>query len=134
MAQVTLEIFGRTHTVGCGDGEEPRLIALSKYVDTKVRELASQVGVVGESRLLLLTCLTLADELGEAYHRAETGRQAGDADGDEARRPAPEVADLQARIAVLETRLAEREAGLAKDLERLADRLAAATERLAPRR
>jgi cell division protein ZapA (FtsZ GTPase activity inhibitor) len=78
MAQVTFEINGRAHTVGCGDGEEPRLLALSKYIDTKVRELAGQVGGVGEARLFLLTCLTLADELGEAYDRAVAWWQQGE--------------------------------------------------------
>ncbi len=133
MAQVTIEINGRSHVVGCGDGEEDRLRALSKYIDTKVRELAAQVGAVGEARLLLLTCLTLADELGEAYHHAENGRQAREVDADDARRAGQEEAELRARVAALEQRLEEREATLARDLERIAQRLAAATERLAPR-
>lgn len=130
MAQVTFEINGRAHTVGCGDGEEPRLLALSKYIDTKVRELAGQVGGVGEARLFLLTCLTLADELGEAYDRAQTGR-AAPADDEAARRSAQEVRDLQERIARLEAQATAREAEIARSLNGVATRLASVADRLA---
>lgn len=134
MAQVTLEINGRSHTVGCGPGEEARLVALSKYVDTKVRELAAQVGTVGESRLLLLACLTLADELGDAYQSAEAGRRSAEGEASADRRANPENGELQARFAALEARLAAREAALAGELERLAERLASVADRLAPSR
>jgi cell division protein ZapA len=129
MAQVTFEINGRPHTVGCGDGEEQRLLALSKYIDTKVRELAGQVGTVGEARLFLLTCLMLADELGEAYDRAQSGRSTT-GDDDAARRSGQEIRDLQDRIARLEAQSAAREAEIAGSLNALATRLAAVADRL----
>jgi cell division protein ZapA len=134
MAQVTLEINGRPHVVGCGPGEEARLIALSRYVDTKVRELAAQVGTVGESRLLLLACLTLADELGDAYQIAEAGRRTAEGDAAADARGRSENGDLESRFAALEARLAAREAALAGELERLADRLSEVADRLAPPR
>ena len=130
MAQVTFEINGRAHTVGCGDGEEPRLLALSKYIDTKVRELAGQVGGVGEARLFLLTCLTLADKLGEAYDRAQTGKAAA-GDDEVARRSAQDIRDLQERIARLEAQAAAREAEIARSLNGVAARLASVADRLA---
>lgn len=132
MAQVTIEINGRSHVVGCGDGEEDRLRALSKYIDTKVRELAAQVGAVGEARLLLLTCLTLADELGEAYHEAQAGRAASE--GLEASTRAAEMraGDLQARLSEVEATLARRDDILTRDLDRIAQRLAAVADRISP--
>jgi len=125
MAQVELEINGRVYTVGCGDGEEPRLTALAKYVDAKLRDLAARVGPLGEARLLMLTCLTLADELGEALQRAETARRDDDGAG-------PDTDALTARIVDLEARLAAREDQTARDLARIADRLTAAADRLMP--
>jgi len=127
MAQVTIEINGRSHVVGCGDGEEDRLRALSKYIDTKVRELAGQVGAVGEARLLLLTCLMLADELGEAYQDAEARRAASEGLEASARDAELRASDLQARVAEIEASLARRD-----DLDRIAQRLSAVAERLAP--
>jgi cell division protein ZapA len=132
MAQVTIEINGRSHVVGCGDGEEDRLRALSKYIDTKVRELAGQVGAVGEARLLLLTCLMLADELGEAYQDAEARRAASEGIEASAREAELRAGDLQARIAEIEATLARRDDVMTRDLDRIAQRLSAVAERLAP--
>jgi len=130
MAQVDLEINGRLHTVGCGDGEEPRLRALARYVDAKLRDLMSRVGPLGEARLLLLTCLTLADELGEAYQQARATRPA---DGDPSaavQGEDPRVDAMRADLAALEARIVAREAALAGDLARMAARLEKASEDL----
>lgn len=130
MAQVTLEINGRSYSVGCGDGEEQRIVALSKYVDTKVRELAANVGPVGEARLLLLACLTLADELSEAYHDAEEGRSAADARGAAATAAEQQNRTLQDRVNDIDAHLARREDSLARQLEQIVRRLGAVAERL----
>jgi hypothetical protein len=76
----------------------------------------------------MLTCLTLADELGEALQRAEVGRRARE----EMPATGPDTDALKARIAELEARLGTREDEISRDLARIADRLAAAADRLAP--
>ncbi len=127
MAQVTLEMNGRSYTVGCGDGEEEHLVAIAKYVDTKLRELAGQVGPVGETRLFMLACLTLADELADAYHDAEDGRSSGEATAVAARLTVASAERqsqvLQERVAAIETRLAQREDTITRQLDHITTRL-----------
>ncbi len=62
MADVRLSIAGRDYIVTCKDGEEERLTALGRLVDTKARE-ASAAGGLNESRQLLFAGLLLADEI-----------------------------------------------------------------------
>jgi cell division protein ZapA len=65
MATVTVEINGRPYAVGCADGQEERVRILAKQFDVHVRQVASDVGHVGDIRLFLMAALVLADELHE---------------------------------------------------------------------
>ncbi|TNE58756.1 MAG: cell division protein ZapA [Alphaproteobacteria bacterium] len=69
MSQVSLEINGRLYTVACDDGEEGHLTELAEYVNKHVEELAGSIGQVGDSRLMLMASLMVADELAEALQR-----------------------------------------------------------------
>lgn len=63
MAQVTLRINGHAHTIGCKDGEEPHLLAMAEEVEKRI-DKAKALGVQsGESRLLVMAALLMADEL-----------------------------------------------------------------------
>ena len=63
--QVTVKITinGTTYPVTCIKGEEDRLIESSQEVNKVIEELSSVSGMVGESRLLAMTSLILADKL-----------------------------------------------------------------------
>ena len=63
MATVTVEINGRPYAVGCADGQEERVRILAKQFDVHVRQVAADVGHVGDIRLFLMAALVLADEL-----------------------------------------------------------------------
>lgn len=63
MGQVSVTVNNRLYQVGCDDGEEDQVRRLSQMLDGRVKELATLVGQVGEARLLLMTALTLADDL-----------------------------------------------------------------------
>ncbi len=87
MSQVAVTVNGRPYKIACDDGQEPRIRRLAQYVDARVGEFVKSVGQVGESRLLLLAALVIADELSDANealqqeqsrHRAAEG-EAGDA-------------------------------------------------------
>jgi cell division protein ZapA len=65
MATVTVEINGRPYAVGCADGQEERVRILAKQFDASVRQVAAEVGHVGDLRLFLMGALLLADELHE---------------------------------------------------------------------
>ena len=62
MATVTVDINGRPHQVGCAEGQEKRVMALAAQFDRHVREVAGDVGQVGDLRLFLMAGLLLADE------------------------------------------------------------------------
>jgi cell division protein ZapA len=69
MPLVNVMVNGRAYTIACDDGEEQHLRELAGHVDAKVRELLSSVGQVGESRLLLMAALLIADEHHDAAHK-----------------------------------------------------------------
>lgn len=66
MATVTVDINGRPYAVGCADGQEERVRVLAKQFDDHVRQVAGEVGHVGDIRLFLMAGLILADEVHEA--------------------------------------------------------------------
>ena len=65
MAQVTIQVNGRPYIVGCEDGQEPHLTELARLFDRQVRQVSSDVGQLGETRLFLMGALLLADELSD---------------------------------------------------------------------
>ena len=71
MPLVNVLINGHAYTLSCDDGEEEHLREIAKFLDTRVQELVSTVGQVGDSRLLLMAALLISDELGEAMTRLE---------------------------------------------------------------
>jgi cell division protein ZapA len=69
MAQVNLDVNGRTYVVGCEDGQEARLRELAAMFDRQVRQVAEDLGQLGETRLFLMGALLMADELAELKAR-----------------------------------------------------------------
>ena len=69
MAQVSLDVNGRSYTVGCADGQEDHLIELAKMFDRQVRQVGQDMGQLGDTRLFLMGALLLADELADAKGR-----------------------------------------------------------------
>lgn len=65
MAEVTLEIGGRSYAVACRDGEEEHLIGLGRLVDAKAQDAGRAMGAMTENRHLLVTALLLADSMKE---------------------------------------------------------------------
>lgn len=69
MGQVSVSVNGKSYTLSCEDGEEDHLVHLAGYIDRHVQSLSDSVGAVGDSRLLLMAGLLVADELSEALGR-----------------------------------------------------------------
>ncbi len=69
MAQVSIRINGRSYDIACDDGQEERIHSLANYVDERVKEISGAVGQIGEQRLLVMTSLLIADELGDAHEQ-----------------------------------------------------------------
>ena len=69
MAQINIEVNGRPYLVGCEDGQEASLRELAALFDANVRQVSGQIGQLGETRLLLMGALLMADELADAKTR-----------------------------------------------------------------
>jgi cell division protein ZapA len=63
VAQLTIKINGYAYTVGCDDGQERHLLQMAADVETRIDSIKALGGQSGESRLLVLAALLMADEL-----------------------------------------------------------------------
>jgi len=73
---ISLTVHGRSYQVTCDDGQEGHLVKLAKHIDRKMAELETNIGQVGEQRLLFMSCLLIADELFDAQRQVD-GLKAG---------------------------------------------------------
>ncbi len=71
MSKVSVMLNGREFTIGCEDGQEAYLKELAQTLDRRVSTIASQVGQIGDLRLLLMAALMLVDEQKDAERRVE---------------------------------------------------------------
>lgn len=62
MGQLTVHINGKPYLLGCEDGEEARLQTLAAALDEKIQAIGADAAL-GETRLMLMGALTLADEM-----------------------------------------------------------------------
>lgn len=69
MATVAVTIAGRTYRMACGEGEEAHLQSLARHVDQTLAGLRKGFGEIGDQRLVIMTAITVADELSEAKRR-----------------------------------------------------------------
>jgi cell division protein ZapA len=69
MAQVTVRINGYAYTIGCQDGEEQHLLTMADDVDKRIDSIRAAAGQSGESRMLVMAALLLADDLYETQKR-----------------------------------------------------------------
>jgi len=103
VAQVSVEVNGRPYVIGCEDGQEKRLTQLAAAVDAQIRQVARDVGPLGETRLMLMGALVMADDIAELRGEIETLRaQVAEAKADIGRAELAAVAALDAAAARLE--------------------------------
>ncbi len=65
MAQITISINSREYAIACEDGQEMRILQLSRLLDEKAKLLTDGTNQISESMLLAMISLLLADELSE---------------------------------------------------------------------
>ena len=66
MAEVTVDVAGRSYRMGCGEGEEAHIESLAAVLYAEAQALQHQFGQMPEGRLLMMTALMIADRLSEA--------------------------------------------------------------------
>ena len=71
MPQVEVTINNRIYQIACDEGQDEHLKRLAEYVDNRVQELVSALGQVGDSRLIVMASLLIADELSETYAKLQ---------------------------------------------------------------
>ncbi len=111
MAQMTIRINGYAYVVGCEDGQEAHLTAMATEIESRVNSIKALGGQSGESRLLVLAALLMADELHDVKLEAAQLRAARPAE--HAAREAKSDAALQRRLA----KLAERAEAIAGQMD-----------------
>jgi cell division protein ZapA len=62
-----VEIFGQTYNVR-GEGDPNYLTELAQFVDSRMREVASQVATVDPMKIAILAALNIADEFSRYRH------------------------------------------------------------------
>ncbi|ROU04126.1 cell division protein ZapA [Histidinibacterium lentulum] len=90
MPQVEITIGGRSFEVACQEGEEAFLHAAAGMLDHEASALASQIGRLSESRMLLMAGLMLADKTAGLEDRLKAAERL--------------AADLRGQVQSLETR------------------------------
>ena len=68
---IKIEINGVVYPVSCMTGEEDRLIESSKEVNKVISSLSNVSETIGETRLLAMTSLILADKLIEQENTSD---------------------------------------------------------------
>jgi cell division protein ZapA len=74
MSHVSVTINSRQYRMACEDGQEDHLLLLARDLDQRIEQLRARFGEIGDTRLIVMAALTIADELAEAdkrLHRAE---------------------------------------------------------------
>lgn len=63
MVNVNVQFNGRDYLLACEDGQEADLEKLTTELNSKFNNLKSELGNLGESKLLLITAIQLVDEM-----------------------------------------------------------------------
>ncbi|MBK0398015.1 cell division protein ZapA [Limibaculum sp. M0105] len=122
MAEVTVDVGGRSYRLACENGEEEHLAALCARIDAEARRLARGMGQMPEGRLMLMSALMVADRLHDAEKEiAALGRKLSETKKQAEQRDAG--SDLFSK---------EREASLESEIADLAARLEALAEVVTP--
>ena len=71
MANVNIKFNGKEFLLSCDDGQEDHLEELSIHLNKKFESLKSDLGNIGENKLLLITSIKIMDEYFETKKKIE---------------------------------------------------------------
>lgn len=111
---VTVRINDQPYQMGCDAGAENHVKTMAEEVNAILQELKQAVGAVGDTRLLAMTSIILADRAFQAEQAAGSSTAIASASADTVRRK-----DEQARVA-------QAISAAAEEINHLASRLAKA--------
>ena len=62
MANVNIKFNGKDFLLSCDDGQEEHLEELANHLGAKFEKLKTDLGNIGENKLLLITSIKIMDE------------------------------------------------------------------------
>ena len=71
MANVNIKFNNKEFLLSCEDGQEEHLEELSSHLNEKFNKLKSNLGNIGENKLLLITSITTMDEYFETKKKID---------------------------------------------------------------
>ena len=71
MANVSIKFNGKEFLLSCEDGQEEHLEELVLYLNEKFTNLKNSLGNIGESKLLLITSISVLDEYYETKKKLD---------------------------------------------------------------
>ena len=75
MANINVKFNGKEFLLSCNDGQEEHLEELSYNLNKKFEELKSDLGNIGENKLLLITSIKIMDEYFETKKKINQKKQ-----------------------------------------------------------
>ena len=75
MANVNIKFNGKDFLLSCDDGQEEHLEELANHLGNKFDKLKSDLGNIGENKLLLITSIKIMDEYFETKKKIDINRK-----------------------------------------------------------
>ena len=75
MANVNIKFNRKDYLLSCDDGQEENLKKLASHLDKKFNELKSNLGNMGENKLLLISSIKVIDEYYDMVKKIESKKK-----------------------------------------------------------
>ena len=75
MANINIKFNGKEFLLSCDDGQEEHLENLAIYLNEKFSNLKNSLGNIGESKLLLITSISVLDEYYETKKKIDMQKE-----------------------------------------------------------
>tara|TARA_Y100001958_G_C20915220_1_gene331715 strand:+ start:61 stop:498 length:438 start_codon:yes stop_codon:yes gene_type:complete len=75
MANVNIKFNGKDFLLSCDDGQEEHLEELANHLGNKFDKLKSDLGNIGENKLLLITSIKIMDEYFETKKKVDINKK-----------------------------------------------------------
>lgn len=95
---VTIRLNGTPYQIGCGAGEEAHIETLAAEIEEVLQSLVGSVGQIGESRLLAMAALILADRAHEGGTDMKAAADSEDAAAAALERAAERILTLASKL------------------------------------
>ena len=74
MANVNIKFNGKEFLLSCDDGQEEHLVELSEHLNNKFNNLKSELGNIGENKLLLITSIKMIDDYFDLFKKTKNSK------------------------------------------------------------